>query len=76
MKNLPLEKTIDNIKPTIFWKDKPVVKEQAKRWDRTKINLMLKKIFNIEIMIKSNSNIQKDILFKKLIIDICEFANS
>ena len=76
VKNLPLEKTIDNIKPTIFWKDKPVVKEQAKRWDRTKINLMLKKIFNIEIMIKSNSNIQKDILFKKLIIDICEFANS
>jgi DNA polymerase-3 subunit delta len=65
VKNLPLEKTIDNIKPTIFWKDKPVIKEQAKRWDRTKINLMLKKIFNIEIMIKSNSNIQKDILFKK-----------
>jgi len=76
VKNLPLEKTIDNIKPTIFWKDKPVIKEQAKRWDRTKINLMLKKIFNIEIMIKSNSNIQKDILFKKLIIDICEIANS
>jgi len=76
VKNLPLEKTIDNIKPTIFWKDKPVVKEQAKKWDRTKINLMLKKIFNIEIMIKSNSNIQKDILFKKLIIDICEIANS
>jgi len=76
VKNLPLEKTIDNIKPTIFWKDKPVVKEQAKRWDQTKINLMLKKIFNFEIMIKSNSNIQKGILFKKLIIDICEFANS
>lgn len=76
VKNLSIEKTIDNIKPTIFWKDKPVVKEQAKKWDRTKINLILKKIFNIEIMIKSNSNIQKDILFKKLIIDICEFANS
>ena len=41
-----------------------------------KFNYLPKKIFDIEIVVKSNSNIQKDILFKKLLVDICEFANA
>jgi len=76
LKNISLEKSIENIKPPIFWKDKSIVKEQAMKWSQKKINLMLKKIFDIEIVVKSNSNIQKDVLFKKLLVDICEFANA
>ena len=37
---------------------------------------MLKKIFEIEIQLKSNSTIRKDILVKNLILDLCYTANS
>ena len=41
-----------------------------------KINNILNKTYNLELMFKSNSLINKDILIKKLLIDICENANS
>ena len=32
--------------------------------------------YNLEIEIKSNTQINKNILIKKLLIDICELANA
>ena len=36
----------------------------------------MQKNFSCEVLIKSNSLINKNILMKKLIIDVCRLANS
>ena len=41
-----------------------------------KIRDMLNKTYNLELKIKSNSSIDKNILLKNLIVDICNQANS
>ena len=71
-----IEKAIDNVKPPIFWKDKQNFLEQAKKWNRKKIREALNKTFNLELMLKSNANIDKQTLIKKLLVDICYSANS
>ena len=70
-----LENTINNIKPPIFWKDKPSMIIQAQKWDMLKINHILEMNQNIEIKIKSIIEINKE-FNQKLIIDICELANA
>ena len=67
---------VERIKPPIFWKDKTNIIEQAKKWNKNKINHILKKTCDLEIQIKSNIHINKNILLKNLIIDICRTANS
>ena len=71
-----LEIAINNLKPPIFWKDKPHFLTQAKKWDEEKLNSLLKKTYEIEKTIKSNSFLNKQILLKELVINICETANS
>ena len=67
---------IDNLKPPIFWKDKPNLIEQAKKWDKRKVNIMLNKTYEIEKLMKSNASIDKNVLLKKVILDLCALANS
>ena len=45
-------------------------------WNLKKIQIILKKIFDLEIILKSSSNINKNLLIKKLLIDVCYLANS
>jgi len=71
-----LEKAIDMLKPPIFWKDKPAFLKQAKKWNMNKIKKILSKTYNLELEIKSNSIVNKNILMKKLLIDICNLANA
>lgn len=71
-----LEEAIDNVKPPIFWKDKPNFTYQAKKWNKLKIKKLLVQTYEVEKMIKSNNLIEKNLLIKKLIVDICELANS
>ena len=67
---------IDNLKPPIFWKDKPIFLQQSKIWNKKKLNLALAKIYDVEIKIKSNSNLNNETIFKKFLIDICYLANA
>ena len=71
-----IEKAVNNLKPPVFWKDKPNLISQAKVWDKKKIKLMMRDTYNIEIKIKSNSSIDKHILIKKLLVDMCGLANA
>ena len=71
-----LENSINELKPPIFWKDKPNFILQAKKWSLSKIRKVQEKTFNLEVMIKANSLINKEFLIKKLILDICLLANS
>ena len=71
-----IEATVDNIKPPIFWKDKPNFINQAQVWNKTKIHNLQKQTYQLEIKIKSNATINKNLMMKKLIVDICQIANS
>ena len=70
-----LEEKINSLKPPIFWKDKNSFISQAKLWNSAKIKNMLKKTYEAEIKFKSDNIINKNVLIKKLIIDLCECAN-
>ena len=74
-KNSTIETAISNIKPPIFWKDKLSFIEQAKIWNHDKLKAILKETYKLEIEMKSNSMIEKNVLLKKLIIDMCSLAN-
>lgn len=74
-KGKKIEEVIDKIKPPIFWKDRPIFISQLRKWNLKKINLALDKTYNLELMLKSNSNLNKEILIKKVIIDICNLAS-
>ena len=71
-----IENAIAKIKPPIFWKDKPKFMLQAKKWNASKINKAFSKIYDVELKIKSNTLLDKKIILKKLIIDICNLANA
>ncbi len=74
--NSSIETIISNLRPPIFWKDKTTIMEQSKKWNKNKIDKALKETYKTEVMIKSNSTIKKDLLLKKLIVDLCNTANS
>jgi len=74
--NLNIDSIISNLRPPVFWKDKAMLLEQSKKWNKNKIQKALKKTYNTEIEMKSNSSIRKDLLIKNLIIDLCVTANS
>ena len=54
LRNKDLESAISTYKPPIFWKDKEIVKEQARKWDYTKIQDLITKTNKIEFEVKKN----------------------
>ncbi len=66
--NNDYEKTLDNIKPPVFWKDKPIYLQQLKKWNLKKLGKMALKISEAEILMKKNSQIRNDIIIKNLIL--------
>tara|TARA_B100000575_G_scaffold293625_1_gene305663 strand:- start:1396 stop:2385 length:990 start_codon:yes stop_codon:yes gene_type:complete len=75
-KEIGMIKAINNTKPPIFWKDKPNFTKQLKIWNVYKLRKALNKTFNFELSLKSNSNLDKMIILKKLLLDICFIACS
>jgi len=71
-----LEEAINTIRPPIFWKDKPNFISQTKKWSQKKIKTILEDTYNLEIKIKSNNLVDKNILIKKLLIDLFNLANA
>lgn len=71
-----IEKSINEIRPPIFWKDKSTLLTQAKKWNIKKLDQALNMTLNTEITIKTNSNFNKNIIIKKLILDIYNLANA
>ena len=50
-----IDQVITSFKPTIFWKDKEVIKQQISFWPLKKIEKLIIKISEVEILIKKNS---------------------
>ena len=74
--NVSFDSLINNYKPPIFWKDKPIVKKQLENWSKSKIKDLIININKTEIFLKKNSSISLMLVFnfiyetsnKKLII--------
>ena len=71
-----LTKAIEGLKPSIFWKDKPMVLGQANKWEINKIKTTINELTDAEILIKSSTDIKGSEITKKLLIDICNKASS
>ena len=71
-----LTKAIESLKPSIFWKDKPMVLGQANKWKINKIKTTINELTDAEILIKSSTDIKGSEITKKLLIDICNKASN
>ena len=71
-----IEKAIDKMKPPIFWKDKPTFNKQVSRWNSEKLEQARKILFETEVQLKVNANLNNNILIKNLIDDLYQKASS
>ena len=66
-KNKNLDQTISEFKPPIFWKDKNIVKNQIKVWNVSKIDELVFKINDLEMLVKKHSSRSLNILYDFII---------
>tara|TARA_B100000780_G_scaffold277921_1_gene249878 strand:- start:12041 stop:13039 length:999 start_codon:yes stop_codon:yes gene_type:complete len=69
------EKTIENLSPPIFWKDKEIYLTQLKKWNLEKLYKAVFKISEAEDLMKKNSHIKNDVVIKNLILYLLEEAS-
>ena len=60
--NKNINQLVESFRPTIFWKEKNIVKDQLKRWSKKELEVLLDKIFDIEIQCKKNYDVSTVIL--------------
>ena len=74
-----LEKNLDQIfnqiRPPIFWKEKEDVKKQVRLWNEKKLNLIIKKINEIELNCKKNHELSTNITLDFL-STVCDEVNN
>ena len=52
--NENLDNIISSFKPTIFWKEKDIVKKQVAIYSKDSLEALIKKLFDVELKIKKN----------------------
>ena len=57
-----IEQAISTFKPPIFWKDKPLITQQLRSWNKNLLKNLIYKTNEIELLIKKNSVLAKNIL--------------
>jgi DNA polymerase-3 subunit delta len=57
-----IERAISACKPPIFWKDKPLVIQQIRSWKKDALEQLIYKTNEIELLVKKNSVLAKNIL--------------
>jgi len=57
-----IEQAISTCKPPIFWKDKPLVTQQMQSWNKNILKDLIYKTNEIELLVKKNSALAKNIL--------------
>ena len=70
------KQTIENLKPPIFWKDKPIYIQQLKKWNLNKLNKAVSKIGETEVLMKKNSHVRNDVVIKDLILSLSNQAST
>ena len=69
-----IEKAIDSFRPTIFWKDKEIVKKQINIWKLNEIEEFIIDLNNTESLIKRNPQVSSQIM-NNMILDKLGNAN-
>ena len=54
--NKSIDDTIAVYRPTIFWKEKDIVKQQMSNWSEDEVKEKIFEISNLEILIKRNTS--------------------
>ena len=62
-----IDLAISSFKPPIFWKDKPLVNQQVKSWKKWELKHLIYESNEIELLIKKNSSIGKNLLLNFII---------
>jgi len=57
-----VEQAISRYKPPIFWRDKPLVTQQIRSWNKNLLKKLIYKTNEIELLVKKNSALAKNIL--------------
>lgn len=57
-----IDQAVSSFKPPIFWKDKPIVTQQLKSWGKKELKDLIFESNSIELLIKKNTAIAKNIL--------------
>ena len=57
-----IDQAISLFKPAVFWKDKPLVTQQIRSWKKDELKSLIYEANDIELLIKKNSSIAKNIL--------------
>lgn len=70
-----LDQIFSQIKPPIFWKEKEDVKKQIRLWNEKKLNLIIKKINEIELNCKKNNELATNITLDFL-STVCDEVNN
>tara|TARA_Y100000996_G_scaffold348187_1_gene286704 strand:+ start:1778 stop:2779 length:1002 start_codon:yes stop_codon:yes gene_type:complete len=74
-KNKNIETVISSFKPNIFWKDRDFVKQQLNILSLSQIQNLIKKVNNLEIIIKKNSY-SSDQIINNFILERLELSNN
>jgi len=70
-----IDQAISSFKPPIFWKDKPLVTQQVRSWKKWELKNLIYKSNEIELSIKKNSTIAKNILSDFIINNSKKISN-
>ena len=57
-----IDQAVASLKPPIFWKDKPLVIQQMLSWKKNQLENLIYESNEIELLIKKNSSVAKNIL--------------
>jgi DNA polymerase III subunit delta len=66
---------ISSYKPTIFWKDKDIIKQQLKIWSLSQLRSLINETNDMELLIKKNSQISNQII-NNFILEKLNFPNN
>jgi len=70
-----VDNLINAMKPTVFWKEKPLLKKQLSIWSLDNLKKVIDEINNIELLCKKNPQISK-VIFFNFFTNICKKANN
>ena len=70
-----IDQIFNQIRPPIFWKEKEDVKKQVGLWNEKKLNLVIKKINEIELNCKKNHELATNITLDFL-LTVCDEVNN
>ena len=57
-----IDTAVSCFKPPIFWKDKPLITQQIKSWGKNELKSLIYESNKVELLIKKNSSMAKNIL--------------